>query len=132
VRKDDELAFFNLGLCYDFGKGVRQSDALACKYYAKAAKRGHVAAMCNLGVILADHKGSQETGVMWMRRAAMRGDDIAQQNLGEWYANGGCGLRRNRRLAMKWLSKSAEQGNEIASKMLARLGMENDKLTKKK
>ena len=121
VRKNDELAFFNLGLCYDFGKGVRQSDRLACKFYSKAALRGHVAAMCNLGAILVDYEGSQRDGILWTRRAALRGDDKAQHNLGEWYANGECGLKKNRRLALKWLKMSAGNGNKKAAKSLARL-----------
>lgn len=127
VRKKDELAFFNLGLCYDFGKGVRQSDRLACKYYSKAALRGHVAAMCNLGAILVDYDGSQKDGILWMRRAAVRGDDKAQHNLGEWYANGECGLKKNRRLALKWLKMAAENQNEKAAKSLARLLSEHCK-----
>ena len=130
ARKKDEFAFFNLGLCYDYGKGVRRSDALACKYYTEAAKRGHVAAMCNLGATLANCEGSQKDAVMWTRRAALRGDCKAQHNLGEWYASGECGLKANRRLAMKWLAKSAEQGNKAASKTLAKLIAENGNLTK--
>ena len=121
VRKKDELAFFNLGLCYDFGKGVRRSDVLACKYYAEAARRGHVEAMCNLGGVLADYKGLEKAAVMWTRRAAMRGDDKAMSNLGNWYANGECGLKANRRLAMKWLGKSAEKGNKKAAKKMENL-----------
>lgn len=121
MRKKDVFAFFNLGLCYDFGKGVRKSDVLACKYYAKAAERGHLAAMCNLGVILVDYENSQKTGAMLIRRAAMRGDEIAQFNLGKWYENGECGLRRNRCLALKWLSKSAAQGYKKAANALQRL-----------
>ena len=130
ARKKDVFAFFNLGLCYDYGKGVRQSDAQACKYYAKAAEGGDVAAMCNLGATLANCEGSQKDAVMWTRRAALRGDCKAQHNLGEWYASGECGLKTNRRLAMKWLAKSAEQGNKAASKTLAKLIAENGNLTK--
>ncbi len=130
ARKKDKITFFNLGLCYDYGKGVRQSDALACKYYAKAAEGGDVAAMCNLGATLANCEGSQKDAVMWTRRAALRGDCKAQHNLGEWYASGECGLKANRRLAMKWLAKSAEQGNKAASKTLAKLIAENGNLTK--
>ena len=118
VRKNDELAFFNLGLCYDFGKGVRQSDRLACKYYSKAAACGHVASMCNLGAILVDYEESQKDGVMMTRRAAIRGDDKAQLNLGEWYACGECGLKKNRRLALKWLGRSAKLGNKKAAKAM--------------
>ena len=121
VRKNDELAFYNLGLCYDLGKGMRQSDRLACKFYIKAALCGHVAAMCNLGAILANYDGSQRDGILWTRRAALRGDDKAQHNLGEWYANGECGLKKSRRLALKWLKMSAGNGNKKAAKSLARL-----------
>jgi TPR repeat protein len=121
ARKSDELAFYDLGLCYDLGKGVRQSDRLACKFYSKAALRGHVAAMCNLGAILANYDGSQRDGILWTRRAALRGDDKAQHNLGEWYANGECGLKKSRRLALKWLKMSAGNGNKKAAKSLARL-----------
>ena len=128
ARKKDEFAFFNLGLCYDYGKGVRQSDAQACKYYAKAAEGGDVAAMCNLGATLANCEGSQKDAVIWTRRAALRGDYKAQHNLGDWYASGECGLKVNRRLAMKWLAKSAEQGNKAASKTLAKLVAGNGKL----
>ena len=130
ARKKGEFAFFNLGLCYDYGKGVRQSDAQACKYYAKAAEGGDVAAMCNLGATLANCEGSQKDAVMWTRRAVLRGDCKAQHNLGEWYASGECGLKANRRRAMKWLAKSAEQGNKAASKTLAKLIAENGNLTK--
>ena len=121
ARKSDELAFYDLGLCYDLGKGVRQSDRLACKFYSKAALCGHVAAMCNLGAILANYDGSQRDGILWTRRAALRGDDKAQHNLGEWYANGECGLKKSRRLALKWLKMSAGNGNKKAAKSLARL-----------
>ena len=118
ARKNDVLAFYNLGLCYDYGKGVRQSDALACKYYSKAAACGHVASMCNLGAILVDCEESQKDGVMMTRRAAIRGDDKAQLNLGEWYACGECGLKKNRRLALKWLGRSAKLGNKKAAKAM--------------
>ena len=130
VRKKDELAFFNLGLCYDFGKGVRQSEVLACKYYSEAVRLGDVKAMCNLGSILVDYKDSQKTGVKLMRRAAMRGDNIAQYNLGAWYVNGECGLRKSCRFALIWLRKSAAKGNKKAVKALARLAAEDENLTK--
>ena len=118
ARKSDELAFYDLGLCYDLGKGVRQSDRLACKFYSKAALCGHVAAMCNLGAVLANYDGSQRDGILWTRRAALRGDDKAQHNLGEWYANGECGLKKSCRLALKWLKMSAGNGNILAREVV--------------
>lgn len=121
IRKNDAVAFFNLGLCYQWGKGVRQSDALARKYYTMSAERGHVAAMCNLGAQLAECEGSEKDALIWTRRAALLGDDIAQCNLGEWYANGKFGLKRNRRFAIKWLTKSADHGNKSAKRFLDKI-----------
>ena len=40
---------FQLGLKYDLGRGVEQSDAKAVEYYQLAANQGHAQAQCNLG-----------------------------------------------------------------------------------
>ena len=39
----------NLGLCYQYGKGVAKDYAEAVKWYRKAAEQGHARAQCNLG-----------------------------------------------------------------------------------
>lgn len=40
ARKDDK-AFYNLGLCYKYGDGVRKSKRWAKYYFLKADKFGH-------------------------------------------------------------------------------------------
>lgn len=47
-KKDDDKAFYNLGLCYEFGEGVTQSARWAIHYYAKASKLGHQKAAIKL------------------------------------------------------------------------------------
>ncbi|MFN7604068.1 MAG: hypothetical protein ACK5R0_21960, partial [Bacteroidota bacterium] len=39
--KADDKALYNLGLCNEFGDGVRQSIRWAKHYYSKASKLGH-------------------------------------------------------------------------------------------
>ena len=43
--------------------------------------------------------------------AAERGDAEAQNKLGEYYAKGSAGLKRDIREAMNWYNKAAKQGN---------------------
>ncbi len=38
----------NLGVCYEYGEGVKQDYAEAVKWYQKAAQQGNVNAMRNL------------------------------------------------------------------------------------
>ena len=62
-----------------------------------------------------DRQGLLSLRILWRRRRyASRAPRKAQYNLGEWYANGECGLKKSRRLALKWLKMSAGNGNILA------------------
>jgi TPR repeat protein len=70
--------------------------------------------------MLIDGDGVKEeftVGLMWMRKAARRGDDNAQYNLGRAYAKGENGLRISPRYAQIWLSKAAEGGHNKARRL---------------
>ena len=58
--------------------------------------------------------------VSWYRRAAERGDPVAQMNLGDFYARGH-GVPRDRARALAWFSLAAEQGRHWAAEQHARL-----------
>jgi TPR repeat protein len=59
-------------------------------------------------------------GIKWYRRAARRGDDKAQYNLGEAYKEGNS-VPRNLRRAKLWLGKAATQGHRKAVKSIAEM-----------
>lgn len=42
--KNDDKALYNLGLCYKYGDGVKQSNRWAQYYFKKATELGHTAA----------------------------------------------------------------------------------------
>ncbi|XP_011506021.1 PREDICTED: uncharacterized protein LOC105368655 [Ceratosolen solmsi marchali] len=50
-------SMFNLALCYELGLGTTVDFVKAVKYYKKAAKKGHIDAIYNLGVFYAQGKG---------------------------------------------------------------------------
>lgn len=52
-------AQFNLGLMYDDGRGVKQDDVEAVKWYRKAAEQGHANAQVILGFSYISGKGVQ-------------------------------------------------------------------------
>jgi len=65
-----------LGLCYELGCGVEQSDEQALDWYTKAANLGHAIAKFSVGEIFEEARGvpqSDEEACIWYYRAALVG-----------------------------------------------------------
>jgi DNA polymerase III epsilon subunit-like protein len=76
----------NLGMCYEYGKGVEQDYVKAVKWYHKAAERGNASAQFNLGFCYNIGKGfaqDYDEAVKWYRKAAEQGHTQAKDNLKE-------------------------------------------------
>ena len=111
---------FNLGWCYEKGKGVAQNYTEAVSWYRKAANQGHPTAQNNLGVCYREGKGVEQDyveAIKWYRKAADQGHPIAQNNLGFWYQEGK-GVEQDFAEALKWYRKAAEQGLAAAQNNL--------------
>ena len=64
---------FNLGLCYDYGKGLQKDVAEAVKWYAKAAEKGYASAQSNLGFAFEKGLGvpkNEKEAMRWYVKAA--------------------------------------------------------------
>jgi TPR repeat protein len=96
-----------------------------------AAKSGNTNAQVNLAMVLEMGKDSffstpgkehlsadPEKAAYWYRKAAEKGDEVAQNNLGVMLYYGR-GVKTNHTEAVKWLTASAEQGNTAAQANLA-------------
>jgi TPR repeat protein len=80
-----------LGLMYYHGRGLKQDDAQAVKWFRLAADKGNAVAQFNLGVMHAEGQGVPQDyveAIKWYRRAAEQGEARAQFNLGVSYAEG--------------------------------------------
>ena len=78
------LAQYNLGNCYDKGKGVEKDYAEAVKWYRKAAEQGIALAQYNLGVCYDNGDGVAKDyaeAVKWYRKAAEQGYEPAKKAL---------------------------------------------------
>jgi TPR repeat protein len=73
------------------GRRVKQDLPLACYWYEKAARNGHVKAKCALAFAYATGSGvpiSPENAFYWYNEAAMEYDTCGLRSLAACYANG--------------------------------------------
>ncbi len=127
-------AQLNIGIMYEFGKGVSKNYFEAIKWYELAAKQGNVKAQSYLGFIYVDGiKVSQnyKKSAKWFRLAANQGDAKAQTYLGILYDNG-YGLKKDVILANMWLNIAAINGEKSAKEYLEihRLTLSKSELNK--
>ena len=110
-----------------------KDDALAVKWWRKAAEQGIAQAQCNLGRSYCLGTGVTKDwveGIKWCRMAAEQGIAYAQAVLGAYYNNVGGGSH-NYPEAAKWFRKAAEQGLassqvELGSLYFAGHGVQQD------
>jgi len=116
AERGDAEAQFNLGYCYDAGRGVAKDYVEAVKWYRKAARQNFPPAQFNLGYCYANGQGvakDEEEAVKWYRKAAEQNHTPAQSNLG-WCYDNGRGVAKDYVEAVKWYRKAAERGHAEA------------------
>jgi len=136
-----------LGYCYAFGQGVAKDEKTAFEWYKKAAEQGDMQGQFRLGRSYLEGSGvetNREVGISWIRKAADKNYADAQVALGMecfdaasreyWRAYRqilsdpkGFGKepkqteeeKKNRKEAMYWFLKAAEQNHPFAQYGLA-------------
>ena len=119
----DAKAQYELGRCYDKGKGVKKDITEAFKWYRKSAEQENADAQRAVGWCYKDGEGvakNAEEAVKWFRKAAEQGNAKAQIVLGSCF-NKGEGVKKDASEAAKWFGeavngfrKAAEQGDAEA------------------
>ena len=74
----------DLGYCYEHGLGVSKDDAIASRWYLKAAHAGDAVGMRNIGLNLAYGRGVPQNytaGIAWIERSAAAGNQDAKKQL---------------------------------------------------
>ena len=110
----------DLGVMYQYGIGVTQSDVEAVKWFERAAQQGNAPAETNLGFMYAKGRGIKKDSsqaVTWTRKAADQGYAVAQMNLGTMYREGD-GVQADLVEAAKWLELAAKQDSQEAEFLL--------------
>lgn len=118
-------AQFDLGLLYQAGKGVTQSDATAMQWFRLAADKDNPEAQDALGHLFETGRSIGQDlaqAAVWYAKAAAQRNPDAEANLGSYYLTGK-GVTQDYRLALSWSQKAAEDGNIGAE---ANLGQMNE------
>lgn len=105
-------AMYTIAYRYANGTKVAKNYADARYWYNRAARKGHVMAMNNLGVIYDMGRGikaDKKLAFDWFLRAAEGGNSVAMSNVGLFYRYGRAGTKNEKR-ALSWYLKSAEKG----------------------
>ena len=74
----------------------------------------------------ADGKGSTQNfakALVWLRKSADQGYDVAENCLGWMYQNG-LGVTADREMAAKWYREAVKDGNKDANERLHQLGIQ--------
>ena len=74
-------AFFALGLCYNYGNGVRKNKKKALKWFKKAAKYDYAEAVYMIGEYYYNDIADKEEAISYYKRAAELGCKLASETL---------------------------------------------------
>lgn len=119
AHKGDAEAQRNVGIMFQQGLGVPQSETEAAHWYRQAAENGHVRAQQNLGAMYEEGAGviqDYAEAAKWYRFAAAGGNVNAKLNLGVMLERGVSGIPLNVVLAHMWYNLAASQGSVEAAK----------------
>ena len=120
AEKGDAEAQRNLGVMFQQGTGVLQSDTEAVKWYRRAAESGHGRAQQNLGVMYEEGAGVIQDfaeAAKWYRLSAAQGNLFAKLNLGVFFERGIPGAPRDLVRAHMWYNLAAAQGHTDAGQL---------------
>lgn len=113
-------AQLRLGLLYYHGHGVRESDAMAQRWFERAAGQGLAEAQFQLANLHAFGLSSvgpgddaQRLAAQWYHEAAQQGHAEAQYSLGILFLTGS-GVQTLPEEARRWMAKAAAQGHPDA------------------
>lgn len=91
-------AYNKLGEYYQKGIAVQKDIGAAIRRYEEAAVYGHILAMNALGSLYYNDMGDYEQATEWFKKAADKGCERSQNNLGTCYEFGH-GVEKNRDMA---------------------------------
>ncbi|XP_032851414.2 death ligand signal enhancer [Tyto alba] len=106
-------AQFNVGLCYEHGRGTEKDLEKAAFYYCHAARSSHPMAQYRYARYLLHHRPENEwdrhqKAVTFLEQAAMAGITEAQAYLGVFYMRG---LQPKEKRGLKYLLLAAKNGD---------------------
>lgn len=132
AAQGNNVAKYNLGICYEKGRGVSENINQAFVLFSESAEKGFIPAQKKLGHNYMDGIGVKKdssTAFFWFEKAANQGDAESEYNLGVCYAKG-LGVNQDISKATIWFNKAAEHGVNKAQEILDVLNTKKTKSIK--
>ncbi len=120
AKSGSGVAQYALGLRYEYGRGIAQSDSQAMFWYRKSAVQGVASAQYRLAVLLDNGWGgtvNKQQAFAWYKAAAEQGIALAQHDLAIAYFQGS-GTERNLMQSFMWLTIADLNGSPLMQKHL--------------
>ncbi len=120
AEQGDAEAQYQMGGCYEDGRGVAKNLAEAVKWYTLAAEARYAPAQDALGTCHLHGRGLPQNavaGVSWYLAAAKQGHAPGQYNLAVCYG-AGMGAAKDLAAALQWYRQAADQGLAMAQSNL--------------
>lgn len=120
----DNKAQFDLSLMYIQEIGTKKNIDQGLAWLSRAAEKGNVAAMLELGVLyqkIDTLENASQLAFYWFEKASLAGSAVGQYNLAHIYMDG----KQTKADLMKafiWMSLSDSSGNPLAGPELTMLG----------
>lgn len=112
TEQADGYAYYNLGQCYLYGRGIQRDTVQAMFWLKKAAEKELNVAYRLLGLCYLKGDGvpcDTIQAMSWFKKGAEKGDSECQDFLAEGYEYG-CGIIQDDFKAIYWYQKAALQG----------------------
>jgi TPR repeat protein len=123
AESGDTKAQYDLSLMFIQGIGTKQNIGQGLVWLNRAAEKGNIEAMLELGVLyqkIDTLENTPQLALYWFEKAAMAGSAVGQYNLAHSYMDGGQ-IAVDLPKAYIWMSLSDTTGNPVAGAEVAKL-----------
>ncbi len=124
AKAGSSSAMYSLGLMYLQGYGVKKNIKTGLENIEKAALKGSIVADKFLGVYYLKNKQNPSTAFKWFKKAADKGDLMSIVYIGGAYLKG-FGIKENKHLARRYITRAAQKGNPLAQYELAKMFLDS-------
>lgn len=124
ARAGSVSAMNNLATLYEYGQGVKRSQAEAYRLYRQAGEAGNVVALANAARMLEYGNGipRDEAQAVALYKRAVEGGDVASiSKLVPHYASGAYGFPKDLRQGFDLFRRAADKGDPVAMATMATL-----------
>lgn len=120
AKNKDKKALYYLGLMKIHGYVVPRNETQGLSDIKLSAEKGYLRAEKFMAAYYLDEKNDPTKAFFWFKRAADKNDMLARMYVASAYLNG-YGVKKNKDMARRYITRAAQQDNALAQYELAQM-----------